>query len=302
MPFIEPEKSEVERLVEIKKMTHHLKSGQLNLEDVFEAIAHKHPNSPLHVFADQFEELYTRCLGEDERRRFLDELLSVCGSTSLTMIGHSEPFDKCGVLIEDGLTDRILDVVSSELGNLPLLEFALTQLWEKCCGRTLTHAAYDTIGGVEQALAGYADRVYESLNPEEQKRAVTSSGERSANFSLPEDKQTKVCTPEEVVEVVHEALLRGWQRLRNWMETNREFRMWQERLRTAMSQWKRNNYDQDRLLRGILPAEAEMWLNTKRPLISSEGQCFIESSVRVHKKSLFRKRIGMLTGTPRPGA
>ena len=37
---------------------------------------------------------------------------------------------------------------------MPLLEFALTQLWERQVNRRLTHDAYQHIGGVNQALAG----------------------------------------------------------------------------------------------------------------------------------------------------
>src|SRR5262249_31708486 len=71
-----------------------------------------------------------------------------------------EPAAQLGVQIEEGLTERILDAVSAEPGDLPLLEFALTLLWERQQGRTLTHAAYDAIGAVAQALAGYAEEVY----------------------------------------------------------------------------------------------------------------------------------------------
>ena len=37
----------------------------------------------------------------------------------------------------------------------------------------------------------------------------------------------------EIVEVVHEALIQNWERLRKWMDEDREFRTWQERLRAA---------------------------------------------------------------------
>jgi hypothetical protein len=46
-----------------------------------------------------------------------------------------------GVTLEAGLTQRILQDLGQEPGHLPLLEFALTQLWERRHEGTLTHAA-----------------------------------------------------------------------------------------------------------------------------------------------------------------
>lgn len=65
----------------------------------------------------------------------------------------SKPAEKLGVTFEVGLVERILDDVEHEPGNLPLLEFALTELWKQRRGKRLTHAAYQTIGKVQGALA-----------------------------------------------------------------------------------------------------------------------------------------------------
>jgi hypothetical protein len=73
--------------------------------------------------------------------------------------------------LEEGLTDRILDDVQQEPGNLPLLEFALTQLWKENRGGTLTLQTYEKIGGVKKALANHADEIYDRLNEEEKQQA-----------------------------------------------------------------------------------------------------------------------------------
>ncbi|MEK0196119.1 hypothetical protein WME70_32580, partial [Microcoleus anatoxicus PTRS1] len=83
----------------------------------------------------------------------------------------SQPAQALGMLIEEGLTERILDAVEGEPGNLPLLEFALTLLWEKPRNGRLNHAAYKEIGGVESALALHAQEVYDKLNPTEKRVA-----------------------------------------------------------------------------------------------------------------------------------
>ncbi|MCB0166335.1 MAG: protein kinase, partial [Anaerolineae bacterium] len=52
------------------------------------------------------------------------------------------PAEMQGVTFESGLVERILDDVGEEPGNLPLLEFALTALWDRQANRQLTHAGY----------------------------------------------------------------------------------------------------------------------------------------------------------------
>ena len=79
-----------------------------------------------------------------------------------------KPAEAQGAAFEAGLVERLLDDVGKEPGNLPLLEFALTLLWERLDFGWLTHAAYEAIGRVEGALARYADEVYGALAAEEQ--------------------------------------------------------------------------------------------------------------------------------------
>jgi len=81
------------------------------------------------------------------------------------------PAEKQGAAFEAGLVERILDDVGSEPGNLPLLEFALTLLWERQSDGWLTHENYEAIGCVEGALASYADEVYTSLDENEREAA-----------------------------------------------------------------------------------------------------------------------------------
>ena len=76
------------------------------------------------------------------------------------------------VTYEAGLVERILGDVGEKPGSLPLLEFALTLLWERHDQGTLTHSAYEQLGGVSGALASYAERVYlDQLLPDDQEEA-----------------------------------------------------------------------------------------------------------------------------------
>lgn len=81
------------------------------------------------------------------------------------------------------------------------------------------------------------------------------------------------------VEVVHEALIRNWGELREWMNTDRVFRAWQERLRAAKKQWEATNKDRGSLLRGVALAEAEEKLEERPEDLISE-KAFIQQSIQ----------------------
>ncbi|MBD2612756.1 hypothetical protein H6G94_15995 [Nostoc punctiforme FACHB-252] len=235
-----------------------------------------------------------------------------------------KPAVKLGVNFEAGLVKRILNDVDHEPGNLPLLEFALTLLWERRTGKQLTHAAYEAIGEVKGALASYADENYQHISPEEREQVrrifiqLVHPGEGTADTrrlatkaELGEAKWSLVkqladarlvvtsrnAVNQETVEVVHEALIQNWSELRQWMAADHHFRAWQDRLRAAMHQWEEANQDDGALLRGVPLVEAENWLH-KRPEDLSQGeQNFIQTSLVLRDKEKKerdrRKRLTM---------
>ena len=73
-----------------------------------------------------------------------------------------------GLEFEKGLVNRILDHVESQPGTLPLLEFALTELWKKRAGKYITNAAYDEIDGIEGAISKRAEELFNSLSVKQQ--------------------------------------------------------------------------------------------------------------------------------------
>jgi WD40 repeat protein/serine/threonine protein kinase len=214
------------------------------------------------------------------------------------------PAQLLGVSFESGLVERILQDVGDEPGNLPLLEFALTLLWEGRKGRRLPHEGYEAAGRVEGALSRYADQVYNDLTPEQQNRAravftqMVRPGEGTedtrrisnraelgeAGWQLIQqlaDARLVVtgqdANRQETAEIVHEALIAHWGRLRQWMEQDRHFRVWQERLRASIRQWETSQRDEGALLRGAPLAEAAGWLdNPNYPLSPAERE-YIEA-------------------------
>ncbi|MEI2690489.1 MAG: BTAD domain-containing putative transcriptional regulator [Anaerolineae bacterium] len=161
------------------------------------------------------------------------------------------------VEFEPGLVERILRDIGSEPGHLPLLEFALAALWERQESRCLTHAAYEAIGGVAEALALHAESVIAELTPADQATARrillqlvkpgagTGDTSRTATYSELGGEAWQLATRladsrllvtgrdstgQETAEIIHVALIHHWSRLRGWIEEDRAFRLWQEQL------------------------------------------------------------------------
>ncbi|MFD8200406.1 trypsin-like peptidase domain-containing protein [Streptomyces sp. NPDC059701] len=192
-----------------------------------------------------------------------------------------------GLWFEPGLPERIVADSCNEPGRMPLVQFALTGLWTRRTRSTLTHAAYDFLGGVPGCVVTYADRVLSELAEGQQQCArrlfiqLARPGDgdtfspRSARAAdlAPEIMEVAlklaasrlvVLSPapggavqEEIVDLAHEALIGLWPALGLWLVESRDFRLWQEALRADLNRWEIQHRDPARLLRGADLAEAE---------------------------------------------
>ena len=226
-----------------------------------------------------------------------------------------------GVGYEAGLVERILGDVGEEPGSLPLLEFALTLLWERQDQGKLTHAAYEQLGGVDGALASYAERIYvEQVRPEDQEeiRRLLIQLVRPSDIGEPVRRiarrpelgeprwqlgqrlaATRLLVADrdptgvESVELVHEALIGGWSRLHEWVDDDRAFRIWQERLRGAAAEWETVRRDPGALLRGAPLAEAERWLAERPDDVGDPERHFIQASRTLRDRSVRRLRAAV---------
>ncbi|MEG4796628.1 CHAT domain-containing protein [Microcoleus sp. LAD1_D1] len=344
---LEPEAGETQKLRETMGLAGDLRNGRITLQQVVSRILARNPGKRLLLVADQFEELYTLCQVKEEQERFADGLLTAiaqenirlvltlradfygyvlsyrplrnalqeCTPQLLSSMKREElqaaielPAQKLEVQLEPQLTQRILDDVGEEPGNLPLLEFALTRLWEKQINRELTHQAYEEIGGVKKAIANHAEQVYQQLSETEKKQAqrifvqLVRPGEGTedtrrvaSRAEVGEDNWNLVSylagyqarlvvtgrqEQEDTVELVHETLIRQWGTLREWINANRQFRTWQERLKVALREWKNNNHDSGAMLRGAPLTVAEDWLRQRADEMTQEERDFIQVSVK----------------------
>jgi WD40 repeat protein len=94
---------------------------------------------------------------------------------------------------------------------------------------------------------------------------------------------------EETVEIAHEALIQEWGRLKQWLEDDRSFRLWQERLRAACRQWQMNQQDEGGLLRGALLLEAEKWFQQRRIDLSPIEQQLIHTSLTLQSRERLQR-------------
>ena len=89
---------------------------------------------------------------------------------------------------------------------------------------------------------------------------------------------------EETTEVAHEALIRGWARLRGWVDEDREFLLWRQRLRATLAEWDRTRRDEGVLLRGAPLAEAERWLAERPDSLNPDEQAYIRESIALRER------------------
>lgn len=299
-----------------RDLTMALQQDESALYKTIEDLIQQNVGTRLLLIVDQFEELYTLC-PESERQPFLNGLLkAVRLAPAFTLVmtlradfyGYAlsdrtlsdalqgailnlgpmnreelrqaieRPAMRMEVKLEKELTDELIYTVKDQPGHLPLLEFALTQLWVKQQDGLLTHQAYEEIGGVEKALANHAEAVYAQLNETDRNRAqqvfmqlvrLGEGGEATRRLAtrseVKEDNWDLVIslassrlvvtnrnesTHEETVEIVHEALIKNWGRLESWMQIDGEFRRAQEQLRSAIRQWESSGKDEGGFIKG----------------------------------------------------
>jgi WD40 repeat protein/energy-coupling factor transporter ATP-binding protein EcfA2 len=275
------------------------------------------------LVVDQFEELFTLCEDKANRQEFINKLfylaerqkvvitmradfLGECTfyphlrkriETQQKLVGPMEPAelitamkmqaDRGGLRFEAGLSHSILNDVQGEPGAMPLLQYALQELWKRRRGRWLCDEEYRAIGKVQQAIAKTADDFYNSLPAFEQKKiqniflrltrldknAIQGEKRRDtrqrveleelvpSESNLAETKKLvqqlagegvrlvvtsrNETTGKEEVEVAHEALIRYWPTLQEWLSQNRTDLQLRETICQAAEDWHQHQEQPD---------------------------------------------------------
>jgi formylglycine-generating enzyme required for sulfatase activity len=192
------------------------------------------------------------------------------------------PATATGVRFEtDEMIDALVAASAGHEGGLPLLQFALAELWaaRDVETNTITAAALASLGGVEGALSRHADAVIAAMTPAQQAaarraltRLVTAEGTRArrtqaelgsgeaANAALEALVRGRLVIAHEAddgsgYELSHEVLVRGWETLRAWLVEDADARLMQDRVHAAAVEWDRLKRARDGLWRGQQLAE-----------------------------------------------
>jgi WD40 repeat protein/transcriptional regulator with XRE-family HTH domain len=224
------------------------------------------------------------------------------------------PAQRAGLRLEKGLVSTIIREAGNQPGTLPLLQHALSELFEKREGRMLTNKAYREIGGVVGALGRSAEMVFGNLDQagqsaarqlflrlvtlgegtedtrrralrveigalhDEQQAALQHVIEAFGNarlLSFDHDPLTRGAT----IEVAHEALLREWTRLREWLDESRADVRLQRQLATAAQEWQNAGHDLSFLMTGSRLEQFEGWSATTTIALTQTEQSYLEASI-----------------------
>ena len=308
--------------------------------------------SELLLVVDQFEELFTLTADEEMRRRFLAGLTALAddphsparvlvtlradfldhplrypefgellraGMVAVAAPSEDElaeaiegPARRVGVRFEPGLVSEIIADVRNQPGALPLLQYALTELFAARASDTLMLEGYVATGGVVGALGRRAEELYDRLRPSAQaacrqvflrlvnadpaaqdtRRRVSRRELRQLELDpdaldqvisrygehrlLSFDREPLTRTP--TVEVAHEAILSQWDRLGGWIEERREDLLLHRRLVEAVGEWRDAERDPEYLPREGRLAQFEAWAGaTDLALTAGEREFLAEA-------------------------
>ncbi|MBB5955144.1 WD40 repeat protein/energy-coupling factor transporter ATP-binding protein EcfA2 [Saccharothrix tamanrassetensis] len=278
------------------------------LEELLEAVQTRTPRIDL-VVTTTSDPLH-RLLG-DARFSAVAGYTATIGAPSTPELRDAVegPLRQAGMpVLQEGLADALLDDLADERNPLPLLEFTLTLLWERQERGVLTHRAYRDLGGVAGAVSTYAEHISERFDPVELRRVLTQlvSPLESGGFvrrAVPPDRlgpiaselaRTRLVTlGPSTVELVHEALVRHWARLRQWVEEDREFRLWQDEVERVTRRWV-DTRERALLLRGKALRKAVEMAKEHEP--TAEQRSFITASAagNLRRIALRTLAIGMV--------
>lgn len=327
-------------------------------ETLTNLINRRAPNKTAVLIIDQFEEIFTLCQDQLKQQTFMQNLLHLLQAEDtdhkliLTMRTDLEsnlvrmaefqtvyskaqlrvttmnagelrqaikqPADLVGLKLEDGLTEQLVTDVLGEPAALPLLQFTLLKLWNRRDKNRVTWEAYRELGGGRDALANSADKLYNNLNPAEQRTArrillkmvrptqgldVVRNRVLRQQLYEPTLAQARVdyvvkhfvrerlvrLTPgdepaDDQLEIAHEALVKNWPRLIGWLEEERVSLRHRLRLTEMAEQWDALDRDNSALLRGVVLEEAQQYID-----LSNLEKSFVEASAAAMKQAAREK-------------
>ncbi|HEY0447917.1 XRE family transcriptional regulator [Actinophytocola sp.] len=194
-----------------------------------------------------------------------------------------KPAELTGLRVETALVARIIANTAGAPGALPLLSHVLLETWRRRRGTTLTLAGYEAAGGLRHALSRTAEDTVAALEPRQQgvakqvflRLCALGDGTDDAKRRVRREELADLPGAADVldrlararlvtldrdnVELAHEALIRHWPRLREWLTEDREGLRTHRQLTEAAQAWESLHRDAGALYRGARLARAQDW-------------------------------------------
>jgi tRNA A-37 threonylcarbamoyl transferase component Bud32 len=307
------------------------------------------------IVIDQLEELVTLCADDAERTRFAEIIAAAANGPSspvrvvatlrddfATVIEAEpalrgrwdvfvlatpppealrriviEPARRMAVSVEPRVVDDMVAEIAGRTASLPLLSFTGSLLWaaRDRSAREITYGSYLEVGGVQGALATYADQVFDSLARSDQDtvrdlfaRLVAADGTRipapreeleqlagaPAVLAHLIDARLLVVREEEghsgkdVIEVVHECLAERWPRLARWRSEDAADRALLGDVRLAARRWSESRRT-DLLWRGEALAELRR-LAARSTVMTANERAFADAADRADRTARLWRR------------
>jgi len=228
------------------------------------------------------------------------------------------PAHAFGVSFEsEDLIQDLVKTTAHGAGSLPLLSFALTEVWElrDIPGARITRAALDSLGGVAGVLSRHADGVVARLSAEETQEArrllIRLTTEDRTRVELGEDEldagaanaqaalqvlvagrllQTRAEGGRVCYQIAHDSLIQSWPLLRNWLDDDVGHRALRQRVEAATREWARQGRSQDALW-------PKRQLDEARPLepstLGAVEQQFLNASWRRVRWRTWQRRLAV---------
>ena len=330
----------------------HLMWGDIGIGEALSSIL-EDPAAEIVLVVDQLEELFTLVRDEAVRAAFVESLvdavddpdvhlrlvlalradfydrplryprlaalLTGCMETVVPMTADeleraiAAPAKQVGAVLDSGLASRIVEDVERQPGMLPLVQYAMTALFDRRDGDRLTLGAYEELGGVRGPLRSRPEEIFGGLAPEARAAArqvflhLVALGEdgeaarrrvrRSELLSIVGFEHSvrgvveafgdarllsfnqHPVTRSPTVEIAHDALLSEWGRLRGWIDDHRSDVRLHQRLAEATTDWITSERDPEFLLTGGLLERFDGWSKATDLALSDAERSLIEESV-----------------------
>ncbi|WP_326598239.1 NACHT and WD repeat domain-containing protein [Streptomyces sp. NBC_01803] len=230
----------------------------------------------------------------------------------------THPAHDTGLAVEPGLVEVLLNDLGHptyESGRLPLLAHALRTTWQQRHGRTLTLEGYRATGGIHHAIATSADQIFKSLAKPDQQAAHTMflrlvrignspDGTEDARRRLPVTDVPAVALDafargrlltreQDIVSITHEALIKSWPRLREWITADRDDRLTRQKLEEAAADWNRALRDPTMLFSGSRLEDAAAQVGRATDLAAA----FLTASLQRARRATRLRRAWQAAGT-----